>query len=91
MERRYYAICSYFRNRKDQMVKLMQQDLLQKRESYMQSTKLDWKKFVRLLWTSSALWCMNMKNLKQSREMRQAVLVVKMKGNTNLLLTQLSM
>ena len=91
MERRYYAICSYFRNRKDQMVKLMQQDLLQKRESYMQSTKLDWKKFVRLLWTSSALWCMNMKNLKQSREMSQAVLVVKMKSNTNLLLTQLSM
>ena len=34
---------------------------------------------------------MNMKNLKHSREMRQAILVVKMKSNKNLLLTQLSM
>ena len=34
---------------------------------------------------------MNMKNLKRSREMRQAVLVVKMKSNKNLLLTQLAM
>ena len=39
---------------------------------------------------SSALWCMNMRNLKLSREMRQAVLAVKMKSNKILLLTQLS-
>ena len=40
--------------------------------------------------TVRALWCMNMRNLKHSREMRQAVLVVKIKSNKNLLLTQLS-
>ena len=70
--------------------KLMQQDLLQKRESSLQSTKLDLKKFVKLLWP---LWCMNIKNLKHLKERRQAVLVVKMKRNfcKNLLLTHLSM
>ena len=44
--------------------KLMQQDLLQKREPSLYSTKLDLKKFTRLPWPSSALWCMNLKNLK---------------------------
>ena len=39
----------------------------------------------------SALWCMNMKNLKHFRKRRQAVIVVKTKNNKNPLLTQLSM
>ena len=42
--------------KKTKWCKLMQQDLLQKRESSLQSTKLDLKKFVRLFWPSSALW-----------------------------------
>ena len=73
------------------MGKLTQQGLLQKRESSLQSTKLDLKRFVRLLCHSSALWCMNMKNVKHLRKRRQAVIVVKMKNNKNPLLTQLSM
>ena len=38
------------RKEKEEMVLVMQQDLLLKRETSLQSTKLDLKKFVRLLW-----------------------------------------
>ena len=55
------------------------------------ATKLDLKKFKRLLWPSSALWCMNMKNLKHLRERKQVVPVVKMKNSKSLLLNQLFM
>ena len=65
------AICSYFIKKKEtKWCKLTQQDLLQKSESSLQSTKLDLKKFVKLL---LPLWCMNIKNIKHLRERRQVV------------------